>query len=112
MAVSFSPTQFSATVRETSFSASVTASVTDATVISQSATLIGEQEPITISVNGATINISGKYLTGFTDTFTYVHKGSSDKLETPSSTRHEFGSIFLCNSKLYFKLNLQIRFIK
>lgn len=33
------------------------------------------------------------------------------KLETASSTRHEFGKIYTENEKLYFKLNLQIRFL-
>ena len=33
------------------------------------------------------------------------------KLETASSTRHDFGSIYKENNKLFIKLNLQIRFI-
>lgn len=34
------------------------------------------------------------------------------KLDTPSSTRHRFGKIYIeKNGKLYFKLNLQLRFI-
>ncbi|WP_438965712.1 HpaII family restriction endonuclease [Flavobacterium sp.] len=37
---------------------------------------------------------------------------NNTKLETASSTRHEFGSIYVENKKLYIKLNLQIRFIK
>ena len=32
------------------------------------------------------------------------------KLETASSTRHEFGKIYTNEGKIYFKLNLQIRF--
>ena len=32
------------------------------------------------------------------------------KLETASSSRHEFGKIYTKNGKAYFKLNLQIRF--
>lgn len=32
------------------------------------------------------------------------------KLETASSTRHEFGKIYQQNGEFYFKLNLQIRF--
>lgn len=35
---------------------------------------------------------------------------SNTKLETASSTRHEFGTIYEENGKLFFKLNLQIRF--
>lgn len=33
------------------------------------------------------------------------------KLETASSTRHDFGVVYSENGKLYFKLNLQIRFV-
>jgi hypothetical protein len=33
------------------------------------------------------------------------------KLETASSSRHEFGSLFIDNDRLQIKLNLQIRFI-
>lgn len=36
---------------------------------------------------------------------------SNTKLDTASSTRHEFGKIYEENGKLYFKLNLQIRFL-
>lgn len=34
------------------------------------------------------------------------------KLETASSTRHEFGYVYEIDDKQFFKLNLQIRFIK
>ena len=34
------------------------------------------------------------------------------KLETASSSRHDFGSIYSDDDDLFFKLNLQIRFIK
>lgn len=37
---------------------------------------------------------------------------NNTKLETPSSTRHRFGSIYTENGEQYIKLNLQIRFIK
>jgi type II restriction enzyme len=37
---------------------------------------------------------------------------SNTKLDTASSNRHDFGSIYKENGELYFKLNLQIRFIK
>lgn len=36
---------------------------------------------------------------------------SNTKLETASSGRHKFGTIYEENNELYFKLNLQIRFI-
>ncbi|MCR5299126.1 MAG: HpaII family restriction endonuclease [Paludibacteraceae bacterium] len=32
--------------------------------------------------------------------------------ETPSLSRHKFGSLYEENGPLYLKLNLQIRFIK
>ena len=35
---------------------------------------------------------------------------ANTKLETASSTRHEFGKIYEENDQFYFKLNLQIRF--
>jgi hypothetical protein len=35
---------------------------------------------------------------------------ANTKLETASSTRHDFGKIYEENGKFYFKLNLQIRF--
>lgn len=34
------------------------------------------------------------------------------KLETASSTRHNFGSIYIENNQAFFNLNLQIRFLK
>lgn len=37
---------------------------------------------------------------------------NNTKLETASSTRHDFGTIYKQNGDLFFKLNLQIRFIK
>lgn len=37
---------------------------------------------------------------------------NNTKLETASSSRHEFGEIYEENGLLFFKLNLQIRFIK
>jgi hypothetical protein len=37
---------------------------------------------------------------------------NNTKLDTGSSTRHNFGTVYKENGNLYFKLNLQIRFIK
>ncbi len=37
---------------------------------------------------------------------------NNTKFETASSSRHEFGKLYKENEELYFKLNLQIRFIK
>lgn len=37
---------------------------------------------------------------------------NNTKLETPSSSRHKFGDLYKENGKIFFKLNLQIRFIK
>ena len=36
---------------------------------------------------------------------------NNTKLETASSTRHDFGKVYEENDRFYFKLNLQIRFI-
>lgn len=40
----------------------------------------------------------------------YLFKNT--KLDTASSSRHKFGTIYKDNGKLYFNLNLQIRFLK
>lgn len=37
---------------------------------------------------------------------------NNTKLETPSSSRHKFGDLYKANGKIFFKLNLQIRFTK
>jgi hypothetical protein len=37
---------------------------------------------------------------------------NNTKLDTASSSRHDFGTIYEQNEELYFKLNLQIRFMK
>ncbi len=37
---------------------------------------------------------------------------NNSKLETASSTRHDFGSVYHSDTKQFFKLNLQIRFLK
>lgn len=37
---------------------------------------------------------------------------NNTKLDTASSNRHDFGSIYEENGELFFKLNLQIRFVK
>jgi type II restriction enzyme len=37
---------------------------------------------------------------------------NNTKLETASSTRHGFGTVYEENDSLFFNLNLQIRFIK
>lgn len=37
---------------------------------------------------------------------------NNTKLDTPSSTRYDFGTVYTENNQQYFKLNLQIRFVK
>lgn len=37
---------------------------------------------------------------------------NNTKLETASSTRHDFGTVYIEDSKQFFRLNLQIRFLK
>lgn len=36
---------------------------------------------------------------------------NNTKLETPSSSRHKFGSLYKENGQMYFNLNLQVRFV-
>jgi len=74
--------------RNQSFSQTVTVSVPDTeeesfTVTDIQIQLIGEEEPITITVSVPTISFSGTYLSGWEDVFTYVPTGESDKTTTP-----------------------------
>jgi len=75
-------------IRNQSFSQTVTVSVPAReeetfTVTDIQIQLIGDQEPITISVSEPTISFSGTYLSGFEDVFTFVPPGQSNKTTTP-----------------------------
>lgn len=57
------------------------------TITSVTASLIGspEESSVIITPGTTSVTISGKHLNTFTDVFTYVSKGQSDKTETPTS---------------------------
>lgn len=83
MAISFDPLPVPPAIRGKNFN--VTISVTaPGEIISISASLVGESEPISISTSD-TISLSGKYLSGWQDIFTYVEAGESDKTDTPKT---------------------------
>lgn len=70
------------------FEQSVTVSVPsteteDFTITSISVVLLGDDEPITITVSEPTITFDGTYLSGWDDVFTYVPPGESNKTTTP-----------------------------
>lgn len=56
------------------------------TITSVTATLVGspEESEIVITPGITSVTISGKHLNTFTDVFTYVSRGESDKTETPT----------------------------
>jgi hypothetical protein len=47
--------------------------------------LVGEQDEIEISTSNSGFTIKGKYVSGWTDIFTYVEAGESDKTDTPKT---------------------------
>lgn len=69
-----------------SINATITASGDEGeTIDSISFQLDGTPEPgLTITSNEDTLNIVGKFIDPFLDTFKYVEKGSSDKIEEPT----------------------------
>lgn len=84
-----SPTEVQETTRSLrSINATITASTDDVleTINSVSASLAGVSEPgITITPGSTSVTIVGTYADPFSDIFTYVSKGSSTKLETPTT---------------------------
>jgi hypothetical protein len=84
MAISFDPTPVPPAIRGKDFSVSVSVAV-PGTISSMTVSLIGGPEPITINVSGSSISLSGKYLSGWQDIFTYVEAGESDKTDTPKT---------------------------
>jgi hypothetical protein len=95
-------------VRGQSFSATVSASADDTEVINQvTATLQGDVEPrIVITPGETSVNISGSYIDAFIDLFTYVERGSSNLIETPTRVR---GTSNLPPEKDFFDLNQDVR---
>lgn len=72
------------------FTQTVTVSVPDTetetfTIIEISAVLLGDEEPITISINEPDITISGEYQSGWEDVYTYVPPGKSNKNTAPEN---------------------------
>lgn len=84
MAISFDPTPTPPAVRGKDFSVSLSVSA-PGSVSSIEASLIGFPEPITINAGGSNLSLSGKYLSGWQDVFTYVEAGESDKTDTPKT---------------------------
>jgi hypothetical protein len=97
MTIEFSTTQTSAYsgsavqgtfTRGVEFNQSVVVSVAsteeeDFSVTELSVVLLGEQDPITITVDEPTITFDGTYLSGWDDVFTYVPVGESDRTASP-----------------------------
>ena len=84
MSVSFSPDPVPPATRGKDFSQSVSVTA-PGSITSLSASLLGDAEPITVSTSGSTISLSGKYLSGWQDIFTYVDAYQSDKTDTPKT---------------------------
>lgn len=84
MSITLSPEELTPAVRLKDFSFTVGVSAGDS-VDEITVSLIGESEPITITTTDSSFSASGKYITGFTDTLTYVNQGSSNLTETPTS---------------------------
>jgi hypothetical protein len=83
---SISPSsEISSVVRGKQFTRTISATPSvGETIVSVTATLNDEKEiGISITPGTSQVTISGKYLTGFTDSASYISKGSSDQLETP-----------------------------
>lgn len=73
------------------FEQSVTVSVPSTetetfTVMDIDVQLLGDEEPIDVTVSVPTINFDGTYFSGWDDVFTYVPPGESDKTVEPTST--------------------------
>jgi hypothetical protein len=87
MAVSLSLTTIPKTTRTSkSVSSTVVATGSPEVISSISGILLGQAEQVTIQSTGVdTLSIIGTYNDPFNDTFTYVSKGSSDKIESPST---------------------------
>jgi len=85
MATILEPNQLSSVVRETNFTATITANANGSSITSVTATLDVDDPGIIITSGPGTDNvtISGQHTSAFTDTATYVVKGSSDILSTP-----------------------------
>lgn len=84
MAIEVLPNPIPIATRGKEFSTTLTITA-PGPISSSSATLIGDQDEIKIDANKGSITISGKYVSGWQDIFTYVEAGESDKTDTPKT---------------------------
>ena len=84
MAVTLNPNPPTDAIRLKNFSFTVNV-LAPGEVLSINVNLLGDPEPITIVTEESSFTVTGKYETGFTDTLTYVNKGSSNLIEVPAS---------------------------
>jgi hypothetical protein len=85
MSVSYTPNPLDDVVRAVDFSLSISFSAGSGTITSVTGELLGEVEPIIITPAGNSLLVSGKYLSGWTDTFTYVDAGESNLTQAPKT---------------------------
>lgn len=55
------------------------------TILEITVTLEGDQDEIVIETSNSGFTITGKYISGWQDIFTYVEAGESDQTETPKT---------------------------
>jgi len=103
MATILEPEEMTSVVRETLFTQTITANANGASVTSVTASL-SVSDPgiiITSGPNSDQVTISGKHTSAFTDTATYVTKGSSNKLETPITITGDLNNDLPVKQDLY-----------
>lgn len=84
--ISFSPEELPVAIRGKDVNETVSISV-PGTISSLTVELSGdyEQEAIVLEVGESSFTITGKYLAGWEDVFTYVEANESDKTDTPKT---------------------------
>jgi hypothetical protein len=84
--ITFSPEELPVAIRGKAVNETVGISV-PGTISSISITLSGEyeQKDIVIQTSNSSFTITGKYLAGWQDVFTYVEANESDKTDTPKT---------------------------
>jgi hypothetical protein len=103
MPVSINPVMLSPVTRGEDFSFSIEViAETPTTINSITCILLNSTDPITITTTLTSINVAGKYISGWDDIFTYVDAGQSDKTQTPISVT---GINNLPDSKNLFNLS-------
>lgn len=84
--ITFSPEELPVAIRGKDVNESVSVTVPGA--ISELAVAIiadPPQEEIVVNITGSGFTITGKYMSGWEDVFTYVEAGESDKTDTPKT---------------------------